>query len=177
MSTRPDSYRVAPYDLARKHGEWKGRIPIDCFTRLNQYVQGAAFVEIELAFALDDEDRPFVTGLASTRVQLPCQRCLLQVEVALDVVLRMRLTHSDIGAGQRDEGDDIVIISEQKASVVDLVEDDLLLSIPGQICPAPEDCSNAPVMEYPADGSSDSPAPSKENPFQVLERLRNGGSD
>ena len=69
-----------------------------------------------------------------------------------------------------------MIIPEEKVSVVDLVEDDLLLSIPGQVCPEADSCSRLPKMDYPPASVGKAQEPRAESPFQVLEKLKKPGN-
>ena len=181
MSTRPESYRVSPYELARKQAGWTGKIPIDRFARLSQIVKGTEWVEIELEFCLDEDKRPLLYGQVKTIAELPCQRCLQGVGVDLSASIDSRLVRSELEAQrvnpESGETRDIMIVPEDEVRVADLVEDDLLLSIPEQICPDQKFCSNAPAMEYPAAAISAGDQPVLDNPFKVLEKLKSIGDD
>jgi uncharacterized metal-binding protein YceD (DUF177 family) len=64
---------------------------------------------------------------------------------------------------------DVMQVPTDLIGIGDLVEDELILAVPTQVC-TQTDCATAPKLEYPA---ADKPVQEqRENPFQVLERLK-----
>ena len=63
-------------------------------------------------------------------------------------------------------------------SVAQLIEDDLLLSLPGRGCEVFDECPRRPVLAYPAPGTAtgsealDRTGQEKQNPFAVLAELK-----
>ena len=56
----------------------------------------------------------------------------------------------------------------------DLVEDDLLLGLPAQVCLAYADCPNRPALDYPvAAGARADTMEGKRSAFGVLAKLKN----
>ncbi len=164
-------------------------------SRLVAAVSGVQAVTASLVFAVDDYDRPVVSGEARAEILMPCQRCLDEVAVTLTAPL-----HSVIWVGSElpDKlgkelafGDaDLIVSGATSVSFATLIEDDLLLALPEKVCQL-EDCPKAPVLTYPAPGShvasantlqsgreaEDNLADDRQLPFAGLRDLLDDGSD
>lgn len=132
-------------------------------------------MQYDLAFGRDEEGRAVVTGRVRTRLRLTCQRCLGEVELALDVPLRVAL----LRVGQADDTlpDDLdpVTIDDGSFRPLDLVEDEILLAIPPVARHAPGGC--APPVDPAAAVEPDTRAGAGEerpNPFAALSAVRRG---
>ena len=174
MSTQARTDAVSPHELARTRGRFVGEIAIDAFPRLRSLVLGDGFVSVDLRFTRDDKGRSIVEGPVAVSVVLECQRCLEPVRRDVGVNLSLCLVRSDAQAAEID-GIEPFILSDDEVSIVDLIEDDLLLALPSQVCVAYDECPNRPALSYPADrdGGVDDAAQKRPNPFGVLAELKN----
>jgi uncharacterized protein len=178
MSTQPRTDVVSPYELARTRGQFKGEIALTAFPRLRSLVLGDGFVSVDLTFRRDDEGRCLVEGPVLVIVDLECQRCLEPVSRPLELAVCLCVVASEAQAADVDEALEPFVLSDDDVSIVDLIEDDLLLALPSQVCVAYEECSNRPNLSYPADGidAADETEPEHPNPFGVLAQLKNRGN-
>ena len=93
----------------------------------------------------------------------------MAVESSLDV----RVMPSEQRAQEIARDYDTIVIDARTLSVAELVEDDLILSLPELGCGAGEDCPHRPPTAFPDEESSDEGESTREdNPFAVLESLK-----
>ena len=171
----------------------------ECLPRLAAEVAGLDALSYRLEFGQDDQRRMILVGDAQLLLRLPCQRCLLERQIELTVALDSVLIlagetvaesspRADVGfaIGARD----VVFIDASETSVAELLEDDLLLALPQQVC-ADTACENLPPLSYPAQSAmSDSAggagqeseqgagevaqATQEGSPFDILKQLKVG---
>lgn len=178
MSTLARTDAVSPHELARKRGLFTGEIPVAAFPRLGSLVLGGGVVSVSLTFRHDDEGRCRVEGVSRVALQLQCQRCLAPVQHALNVAIDLCVVASDAQADALGDELEPFVLEEEEVAIVDLVEDDLLLGLPNQVCVAYADCPNRPELSYPtAPGAKkDTTEVRRPNPFGVLAGLKNRGN-
>jgi len=178
MSIQARTDAVSPHELARKGGQFSGEIPLAAFPRLGPLVLGDGTVTVELGFARDEEGRCHVRGRATLAPTLQCQRCLEPVVSALAIEIDMCVVRSDEQAAELADQFDTFVLTEDEVLVIDLIEDDLLLGLPNQVCDAYDACPNRPELIFSgADAAgSDEKEPARPNPFGVLAGLKNRGN-
>jgi len=178
MSTQARKDAVSPHELARTRGQFVGEIVIDAFPRLRSLVLGDGVVSVDLKFARDDKGRCVVEGPVAVTVVLECQRCLEPVQRDVELSVSLCLVGSDAQAAEIDDMVEPFVLSDDEVSIVDLIEDDLLLALPSQVCVAYDECPNRPALSYPADGEAvvDDAGAKRPNPFGVLAELKNRGN-
>jgi uncharacterized protein len=130
---------------------------------------------------------------------LECQRCLAPYEQAFDVEATYRLvaTEAEAEAFPLDEGEIDVIVGSRQFDLVELIEEELLLSLPlvpkHEHCPqvheslvsgaAGEHASELGEEEEQSGGEQGAPSAGeqadagKPNPFAALETLKRGGGE
>jgi len=172
MSTQARTDAVSPHELARKGGQFTGEIPFDAFQRLESLVGGRGVVEIALQFEQDDRGRSRVYGRASTAVTMDCQRCLEPVERRIDADIDFRVVASEVEASEAANDFEAFVWAGEELSVVELIEDDLILALPNQVCEAYDGCPNRPDLRYPRE-AGDADETQRANPFAALAEWRN----
>ncbi len=162
-------------DFVRRAGEVNGKTPLGAFLRLTE----------DLPEQLTDESGMVVWSLRGEKgargkrllhlqvqasPQLVCQRCLglFKFDVDHESVLELVTSESDLHSnlsesGEIEESLDEKILSSRHMCVLDLVEDDLILSLP--YVPRHESCPEQTAL--PEDELEE---PS--SPFAVLEQLK-----
>ena len=119
-------------------------------------------------------------------LKLSCQRCLLaqsrsvnaQLDNTLIIDSRSDGAAAKSGHAGRDVQGDLVVLASPVVGAAELLEDDLLLSLPQRVCEL-VDCVNAPSLSYPiaqqervsGAGSADAAERTGESPFAVLRKL------
>jgi len=169
MSTRAGADVVLPYKLARQAGGWRGTIAIDEFLRFGELISGAdGPVAVELAFRLDEEGRCRMQGRATVRVRIECGRCLLPQARAIDAPLDLCVVASDTSASELVSELEPYVLDGDEVRVADLVEDDLILALPHQVCDEPQTCPNRPALEYGEGAETEQASGERANPFAAL---------
>ena len=165
---------VEPRELGARSGTVDGWIPLAEFSRLSALLErDAGEVQITLQFTHDDEQRPIVRGSAAVPVWAMCQRCLESVELELVARIDMVLVKSDAEAREILPKYDTVVFAGERAELVTLIEDDLILSLPHDACPdGGPDCPRTLVSQRPDQDT----APAR-SPFDILAKLKGNLSE
>ncbi len=146
----PPSYA----DLAQRKATIVRIVPGEAWTRLNAASGGVDDVEIELKFDVDADGLATVAGQASTAMRVACHWCQRVVSAPVTATMHALLTQDEKGAKRAAEACkargvdmDIVVVSKDVLNAVELMEDELLLSIPGRICDDTA-CEHRPARSY-----------------------------
>ena len=124
---------ISPRRLARNRARIIGFVSAERMTRLEQACEnGVADVEVRLEFGTEDRIAS-VRGHVSADVRLECQRCRkpmslrIEAQVALAVVEPGdEATHAAAAAA----GLEVLEVDDDRVSLTDIVEDELLLALP-----------------------------------------------
>ncbi len=159
--------------------ELAGLCPISAMDRLHQQRVGHASLDAQVTWQAQGLTKPgtlgraehWLTLQAQALVQLPCQRCLNGLDVALRLDTRLRFVEDEARAAELDmQCDYDVLAFERQLDLLQLIEDELLLVMPlvprHEQCPLPGADSVGPVAAVP-----DLERP---NPFAALQALRKG---
>lgn len=164
---------VDPAKAAQKRLDFDGIIQVNLFKRLEESVAGVKRdAEVSLSFEIDEQQLVVISGKANIEVDLECQRCNevfaheCEVEFAYTPYL-----------GRKSEEDapdeyDLVDLNEfGEVDLVQLVEDEFILSLPQVAMHDEADCSvdsdNLVFGELPEEVLEEKP-----NPFDVLKSLK-----
>ncbi|MDR5779971.1 YceD family protein [Caballeronia sp. LZ065] len=130
--------------------------------------------------------QPYLRLAVHGSVWLRCQRCLSPYSQHLDVDATYRIVATEEEADEFPLDDDEVevIVGSRQFDLVDLIEEELLLSLPlvpkHTVCPEVHESLLSGSAEGSADDESEessaAEAADKPNPFAVLEKLKPGGS-
>ena len=135
--------KISPRDYARTNRRWQGAVPITSFSRLaGEFAESSDSVDVELAFSFDENQRIRMEGHASVRASVSCHRCAESVLVTVQADIDARVVTSERQAQELAQSIDVLIVTESSVPVTELVEDDLILSIPWKVCEAQETCEN-----------------------------------
>ena len=131
MSLAPIPERVDHRKLAKQAGLIEGTLPIQCFHRLGEMLvvrEGQVYLRLE--FSRGDFGSTRVEGSVSTEVCTICQNCMQQFwgKISCDVALLVVSDESKLEL--LTENEDAIVASNKVISVVELIEDELLLAMP-----------------------------------------------
>lgn len=160
-----------PRKYAQQGVEISGFVDLKQLPRLAAVVTGdSTKFAVVLSFKIDAEHKRVVQGRIEGEVGLTCQRCLepVQVHLACDVNLAIVWDEEQAKTLSRDR--DPWIAAEGPAELYDLVEEELLLSLP-QVAYHDRECVPREYFESKAPDSEAEEQP-KHNPFQVLQQLK-----
>ena len=104
-------------------------------------------------------------GRVEATLPLVCQRCLDGLDLRLDARFESLVLGNDRGEM---DGQDVVVCSDGRLVLESVVEDELLLALPGAPVHAFGSCETPPVRG--PDGQS--PSPRSTSPFSALHALR-----
>lgn len=157
-------------DFVRKEQEFRDTIPLLRFSRLGGILADTnGSLEITLNGRADKSGKPVLHLEARGVLKLICQRCLDSFEYPLDVAADFVIVTSEdaIPSPDSDEYDDEVdyLVAETQMPVINLVEDEILLTLP--LAPKHPDglCGDAGKVEL-----------EKPSPFAVLKGFKAGKS-
>jgi uncharacterized protein len=168
MNTGPDE-RLPFLELARQGARVERSLPAAQLPRLAQIAPGVGELQLELAFSLDGDGRPWVSGSAVLSVEATCQRCLEDFEHDMRVPVKLCIVVEQTLASELADSVDVLVAQGETVSLADVVEDEIILRLPERLC-TEEPCWHAPPMWYPA---PDAAEPQRdENPFAVLSELK-----
>jgi len=165
-------------DLAKAGAVIRRDIPASAFTRLHALVHDLEPVQAELSFGQDAHGHTWVKGYAHARMRVECQACsepvAMDFAATLDGVLVPSEAEARVVAQALREASDanrdlsVIVVAGPELNEVDLVEDELLLQLPSQVC-ADMTCERRPAMTYgPEQGDSRGVGEVSNKPFAGL---------
>jgi DUF177 domain-containing protein len=171
MSDRlPDIIR--PLHLAETRQILSGHLPLEKMSRLATVLRNPQdCVAVELEFGIDEQKIRYARGHLQTTLDLTCQRCFMSMPLAVNSELTMGFITTLDEADLLPESYEPVLVQESGCSLLELVEDELLLSLPLVVRHKESECQIK--QDYIAAYDDDHEVP-VENPFAVLERLKKG---
>lgn len=160
---------IDPHAFADKRRQLSGDIALNQFSRLSDVLsddQGS--VHIELSF-LKNRRLSLIQGDIQTELRVDCQSCLKIMTLPLAVSINLAVVESLAQAEKLASEYDPLIVNEKKISLINVIEDELLLAIPDfpkheHLCLEP--AKKADVIETTTEPN---------NPFSILAQLKNTG--
>lgn len=135
--------------------------------------------------------QPYLRLAVHGSVWIECQRCLSPYSQHLDVDATYRIVATEEEADEYPLDDDEVevIVGSRQFDLVDLIEEELLLSLPlvpkHDVCPEVHESLVSGVegaegepdegLQNGGEGASAGDEPARPNPFAALEKLKQGG--
>lgn len=165
---------IDPLSFAERGKRLLGKVKINELSRLSEILLDDSG-EIEIDFLFDKEGRvPFIEGEIKASLIAECQSCLKQVVLPIDKHFKLGLVTSEQQADRLASDYEPMFLQDEKVSLNELVEDELLLALPDfpkhpEICVEREEFKTA-TIETVNDEQMDS-----NNPFSVLAKLKNTG--
>jgi uncharacterized protein len=163
--------------FAQAAGDLESSLPLSDFERLREESLGP-IEGVLVAFAAQGEmqedaagqDEPWVHLSGTTTLTMTCQRCLGPVAVDIEFERSFRFVANEALAEVEDEeSEEDVLVMSREFNLFELVEDELLMSIPA--VPKHEECPTTVKLAAADADFVDAPA-DKPNPFAVLQQLK-----
>ena len=168
--------QVDPFRLAGQAERIEGRISLARASRLTEVLaRPPGEAELALAFARDASGLVRVEGTVRAELWLQCQRCLELFQSEVEAFVELVLVESDAEAERLLEtGQESMVISDERLDLLELAEDELLLTLP--LIPmhsSIEDCS-AEVRDMLSSNDLDDSQQDegRSSPFAVLAELK-----
>ncbi|MBA2492447.1 MAG: DUF177 domain-containing protein [Gammaproteobacteria bacterium] len=175
--------RIDPRRLAEQHVRLRGSLLLARMKRLGRLlmtsdtlITSSGAVYVSLYFGRNASGLQVIAGAISARLEMECQRCLRPYTQAVDRRFELVLAQGEAEAQRLLADYDVLEVADTDIFTQDVIEDELLLSIP--LIPAHADaalCERVNPGGQTADTSVVNAAedtPPARNPFSVLEGLK-----
>lgn len=166
--------QIDPIRLAQQGRRFEGHIPLNKLTRLTaMLLSDVGEIGVKLDFHKDGRGHHCLNGNLRADLQLECQRCLEAMAYAVDVELELLLVESEAEAERLGEEQEIFIVESTPILLTDIIEDELMLSLPQVAMHDEADCKIA--IQHQNDTGFEEPEltdTDKPNPFAVLSELK-----
>lgn len=132
METPSLPAKIHPWRMAAECGCLDGCLTLAALPRLSALLGHAnGEVVVALTAGCDAEEIQFIQGRLRADVEWTCQRCLGPLRLPLDITVNLGLARDEAAADRLpDEYDPLLVQEGGVVSVLDLVEDELLLALP-----------------------------------------------
>jgi len=166
---------IEPLRLARSQRLLQGRLPLLRMPRLADSLEDdAGEIDVALKFDVDASGIAWMEGHLVGALSLCCQRCMQPLRMPIDITFKLAMIESESEIERLGEQYEPMLLDDSLVSVVELVEDELLLALP--IVPKHETAQcNAGSLDDEIEERvaivENEPEPRK-NPFDVLADLK-----
>ena len=157
-----------PRKFAQHGVSLEGVVPVSEWPRIVESTENSdGEVQVKLEFTISEERKKVVIGHACAELAVICQRCLGPVTIPVESDISLAIVWDEEAAKALPERFDPWIAGEGMADLYDMIEEELLLSLPA-VAYHEEPCLDSKLY------SSGKPVEVKKekNPFQVLEQLK-----
>ena len=165
---------VDPWHFADIGKRISGSFSLETLPRLTPLLMEAGGEAVfEFVFSRDERNRARLDGQVQAVLELECQRCLSPVSIPVDVSFALVVVEGIEEAEQLPDSVDPLMMGESKMRLSELVEDELLLSLPQVPRHEAGKCSEAEA-EKPDWNSADALDEDEktQNPFAQLANLK-----
>jgi len=163
--------RLDPVKSAQKRSSYEGVYVASDMVRLGDAVASIlSDVSVKVEFAKDAQSLTYFHGTLAVQVMLVCQRCNQAYPYDVDT----RFCFSPVQGSEQDDTlpdayEPVEVDDHGEVDLFQILEDELILSLPIVALHADEDCSvQADDMSF----GKIEPEPERENPFAVLKELK-----
>ncbi len=122
---------IQPFQCADHGTAWRGRLPLSSFPRLLELLANSeGEVSVDLHAGRDEQKLAYIQGTLTASLSLLCQRCLQPLEFPIEIMVSLSPVFNEKAAELLPEPYEPLLLTEDKISLADLVEDELLLNLP-----------------------------------------------
>ena len=132
---------VDPWRFCRDGQSWETRSDVAAFPRLaHEFTQGT--LSCRVVGRVDQRGSLSLQLMVSGEVELPCHRCLVSMPYKVEVERTLYLARNEAEMERLDAlPDSDAVQAGETLNLVDLVEDEVLLSLPLSVMHAEGECS------------------------------------
>ena len=166
---------VMPYRLVEQGRVFDGVCDIVNLTRIaDLIVDKEGTLSVNLTFYRNQSALPALKGQVSGDLTLICQRCLDTMTLPIDASIDLVFVSNDEKAQSLQGGYETYLVEDSRILINDLIQDEVMLSIPQLM--VHDSCEPyKPLIEATSATISQTELEEKENPFAVLQNLKNPG--
>lgn len=164
---------VDPFRMAEQGRQFKGLVKIGSLKRLVPLLESAdGQFEVELAFDVDEIGIKYVCGTLQAVLEMKCQRCLELMQLPLNSEFQLALVESEVEAEQLPETYEPLVVDASPIHLLDMLEDEILLSLPQIPMHSESECSIQPKEMNKELAEQPDRETGNTNPFAVLGKLK-----
>jgi uncharacterized protein len=164
MSSRL-SKQIDPWRVSEQGLSYTGVVELIDFPRLAPLlIRPQGLVSYAFHFSRDGLGRPLIAGHAEATFWQTCQRCSQPVAIPVDSDFQLVVVEGLDEAAALSEEFDPLMADDAEINLLDLLEDELLLSLP--VVARHEDCHAWRYDDEPI------AVEERENPFRILKKLK-----
>ena len=117
--------------LAKKNFSVIDELNIEDLPRINEIASNNSDkIKVNYSFYLENNTTPCLDGEFSLIIYLTCQRCLEELPVSLNLNLSLAFVKNESQAEELSKHLEIYLFEDEELSLMDLISDEILLSIP-----------------------------------------------
>ena len=170
---------ISPRKLAFQNAIFEGVVPVASCPRLTDVLaDDQAEIQVSLRFEVDEQRRPLIRGELDAILPMVCQRCLEVAEIKVSACISMAVVRNEDQARNLPGDLDPLLVEDEAVELLPLIEQEMLLSMPGFAYHENETChSNQVAYSTLPEGSAeelDVESVQRPNPFSVLAGLKTG---
>jgi uncharacterized protein len=162
-----------PWRFADLGETFAGSVALQDLSRLRESLlddQGRASFELE--FYRDERRRACLKGRVEATLLLECQRCLKAVRLKVSSDTAIAFVEGFDEAEQLPEALDPWMVEDQRVSLQDLIEDELLLALPQVAMHPADECTATDTGARGDTAIEAADEAERENPFAILSGLK-----
>ena len=164
-----------PWKAADREQVFEQQIAIDQLPRLTEVLmEPGGVVSAQLYFKRDEDRLAILTGQLGCSLRLQCQRCMQVMDFPLQAEISIGFARTAEQAEQMPDRYDAFEVENEQVCIREIIEDELLLSLPLVPMHAESDCV---IKTEFGEGIIVEAEPEKENPFAVLASLKSDKPD
>lgn len=157
--------------MAELGRRFTGKVALGALKRLRPLLESAeGNVDVELTFGIDESGIRYLRGRLAALLTLTCQRCLGPLEYPIENEFQLALVQSDSEVSSLPEQYEPLLVETTPLHMLDMLEDEILLSIPHIPSHSEEACTIRTYVD--AGGEAEQQNEARDNPFAVLEKLK-----
>jgi uncharacterized protein len=162
--------QVDPFRFAENAIQLQGTLLLKEMRRLvPSLYEDKGEVKVDLRFGVDAQGVRFLRGELAACLVLKCQRCLESFDYNIAGRFMLGMIHTEEEAASLPQQYDPLVVEENTLILQEVIEDELIVSIPIVPMHAIEECK----VKLPLDVETDAKVETdKDNPFKVIEFLR-----
>lgn len=162
--------KVDPFRFADNETHLQGSLPIKNMQRLcASLAEHQGEIEANMRFGVDEQGIRYLSGHLATHLSLQCQRCMKSFDYEIIDDFKLGIVQTEEEANNLPERYDPLVINGPELFIQDVIEDELIVSLPIVPMHEPKDCEIKLPFRAESDGMSEL---EKDNPFKVIELLR-----
>jgi uncharacterized protein len=132
---------IQPLQLTERHAVLQGQLLLKECVRLKELLTDTlGVVQVQAQFGQDEQGFAYVKGSLESVLHVQCQRCMQPMDYFLHAPISLSPVLSEAAAAKLPDYYEPLLLEEGRVTVVDMVEDEMLLSLPLVIKHADDDC-------------------------------------